>query len=57
MTPCYKCEDRHQHCHAKCERYAKWDAERAELKAQKNKFNEANDFLITSILKTKGRKT
>lgn len=57
MTPCYKCEDRHQHCHAKCERYAKWDAERAKEKAKRNKFNEANGFLITSILKTKGRKT
>lgn len=57
MTPCYKCEDRHQHCHADCERYAEWRAEMDKAKAKQTKFNDANDFLITSIIKTKGRKT
>ena len=57
MTPCYKCEDRHQHCHSYCGKYAKWDAERSKEKAKQNKYNEATDFLIRSITKTKGRKT
>ena len=28
MTPCYKCENRHQNCHAECEKYQIFQKER-----------------------------
>ena len=52
-NPCYKCEDRHQGCHAKCERYAEWNAGRSKARKAQIKYNEANDFLIRSIFKTR----
>lgn len=52
-NPCYKCEDRHQGCHAKCGKYAEWDAARSKARKAQTKYNEANDFLIRSIFKTR----
>ena len=56
-SPCYKCENRHEHWHAGCEQYAEWDARQKKARAQKNKYNDSKDFLIESIIKTKRRKT
>lgn len=33
IAPCKDCTDRVQGCHAKCERYGAWKAERAERRA------------------------
>ena len=31
-TPCKNCKDRHQNCHAECDRYIDWKKKLAELK-------------------------
>lgn len=31
-VPCANCKDRHAECHAECDRYLKWSAERNEAR-------------------------
>lgn len=35
-APCYKCEDRTSICHAICERYKKYEKERAEARRNRD---------------------
>ena len=36
-NPCYKCEERTQYCHSKCEKYSAWNEEHRAFKAEVNK--------------------
>ena len=48
--PCYKCTDRAEGCHGRCERFADWkekqQAETAQINEAKKHGGKAEDFLI-----------
>lgn len=49
-TPCYKCTERHEHCHSGCEKYSAYKAkvEFINEKSRKDRTtsNAVNDILI-----------
>ena len=47
-NPCFKCQDRHQGCHAECDRYKEWNADRERIRAQQRKEAETTDFILKS---------
>jgi len=58
-TPCKGCERREIGCHAKCEDYANFKAERAKLNERRKKAAEEQDTVIRELermLNTRSRK-
>lgn len=53
--PCYKCTERAEGCHGRCERYQDWKAKQQEETAQiyeaKTRGGSAEHFLISGTLK------
>lgn len=48
---CYKCEDRKQGCHSKCESYAEYVKQNEQLKANRRKNHEYYEYQANSIAK------
>ena len=44
-NPCYQCPDRSAECHAKCERWAEYEAKRNERYAMQKKQREFNEMM------------
>ena len=53
-APCYNCTDRHAECHATCEAYKAWAAERRE-KYESNRKPEAEATAYSVIKATKNK--
>ena len=47
-NPCKDCTDRHQRCHAECEKYAAWSAEHEKRRAENLKHSETTYFIMNS---------
>lgn len=45
MNPCYKCEERHMHCHAECEKYQQFAEENEKLRETLFKERMQNEAL------------
>ena len=43
--PCRNCEDRHQGCHAKCERYGAWRKGIDNLNEKEHEFHKSRDTM------------
>lgn len=58
-TPCKDCQDRVSGCHAKCERYQDWVAQKEERKSQiikqRETENALDEFLIGNNKKRRER--
>ncbi len=46
-TPCHDCQDRHETCHATCERYAEYDQRRKEIRQARAESNNKYRKKIT----------
>ena len=51
--PCYRCTERSQICHAQCERYHAWVAERKRINAAARKGDVARNYKIENYGKRK----
>ena len=55
-TPCYKCKDRHQGCHAECEAYRDYSEARDKERRVNHKDNDTIGFIIRNKEKAQRRK-
>lgn len=55
-TPCYKCKNRHQGCHAECEAYIEWNEANEKARQKNFKDNDTTGFIIKSKEKAIRRK-
>ena len=55
-SPCYKCKDRHQGCHAECEAYRDYSEARNKERRANNKDNDTIGFIIRNKEKAVRRK-
>jgi hypothetical protein len=58
-APCYKCDKRHEACHADCAEYSAWAKARAEQRgkgrSERAGGHEADTFLIEKQIRMKKR--
>lgn len=47
ITPCYKCPDRSESCHASCLKYLDWQKEHIEENKNKKAFEDSNKEFYT----------
>ena len=59
-VPCYRCEERHSHCHVECERYKEYEqqnaARREKRLQEKMQANAIAEDIIRLKCKTEKRK-
>lgn len=53
-VPCLRCEERHKLCHSTCEKYKRYKQKHEEIKSERSKAIEENNF-IASVLCGKPR--
>lgn len=51
MSACFKCQDRHEGCHAECERYLEYKASIIEESKKQRKGVEAQELLREGMTK------
>ena len=45
-SPCYHCTERHESCHASCERYQAWCAERDAAKQAQRDYERTENYIV-----------
>lgn len=55
-APCYQCTDRHEKCHAECERYKEFERQRSEIRKRKFEAMRVNGYCIETAKKVKAEK-
>ena len=55
ISPCYKCEERHELCHSKCERYELYQLALKEEKKGRKESAEFDSYLAVATKRRSGK--
>lgn len=50
-APCYQCPERHELCHATCEKYQTYNAEQERIREERRAQRDATDIRNSIVLK------